>query len=100
MVQCGFGVFGVHLAAISLSRSIDFTQDDTFPPVHRLATLLYAENYLSSLVVFAAWVKLFDYLRVFSSLNALIVMIKAMARKLNEWFILFCVVILAFTCAE
>ncbi len=97
--------------------------DNAFNPTLRRNRLLYMQAVLYSVLVLVAWFKLFDYLSVFNRLFRLIIMIEMvpppppcarvlttlpcslralaqMSWQLVNWFMIFVVVLAAFTSAE
>jgi len=50
---------------------IDWTNVDTFPPVQYMASVYYAQRAVFALLLLAAWLKLFEYLSVFTCTNSL-----------------------------
>jgi len=79
--QLGPVIIGLHIAQVVIEKDIDWNDQNDFIKVHHLEALAQAEVICFSVMVFAGWIKLFDYLSVFPNMYRFIVMIE-MVRSL------------------
>jgi len=73
---------------------------DTFVSVDTQATLSLIQTHCYSMMVFAASLKMFDYLSVFRGLNRLVVMIEMMIQELLNFAIVLAIYLATFTVSE
>jgi len=94
------GIIAVHVANYILEQDITWYDPDAYTKINTQVALAMSENIMFSLMVFAAWIKLFDYLGVFPMMYKFIVMIELMVEKLLSFLAVFLLIIAAFASGE
>jgi len=102
IVICLLGpfTFMLQIASVANARSIDWADRDDFVNVERQIWYARIQTNCYSIMVFAACLKLFDYLSVFRNLYRLIVMIEMMAKQLVSFVIVLGLFLMTFTVSE
>ena len=90
----------LQVAFLLNGRAIKWEAHDEFVNVERQEQLANAQTNVYSVMVFASFLKLFDYLSVFPGLYRLLVMIEMMVRQLFTFTMVLGLFLLTFTTAE
>jgi len=99
IISLVIALFALRMAEFDYA-AVKFGVYDSYVPTLELSRIQYTQNILYAILVLVGWFKMFDYLSVFNNLYRLIIMIEMMAAQLVHWFIVFMVVLGAFTSSE